>query len=154
EGGARRRGPSLEVVGCESNEPPVCLDRIVEPTSDEVAGRSAARQHFVMTTAAAEVACPAAFAWILEVNMPLGKPCVLACPIDARREVAHHPIGVVHEPMTRRQAAVGRDTEVTRARAARVGAMRSAMQLAKRVDHVQERVTLATQQPALEGQAA
>ena len=111
-------------------------------------------QDFVMTAATAEVACPAAPARLLGVNMRFGQPGVLADPIDARREVTHRPIGVFHEPVAGRQVALGRNSEVARTRAAGIRAMRPPMQLAESVNHIQERVPFPLQHPTLEHEAA
>src|SRR5689334_542821 len=102
-----------------------------------------------MATAPAEIACPARAARLLAMHVSPRQPRILSGPVD-RLDRAHRTGFVAHEAMTRREFAVGGDTEIPRAGATGIRAMRSPMDLAHRVDDVRERIASAGNDTALE----
>jgi hypothetical protein len=80
-----------------------------------------------MTTARAEISCPATSTWLLPIDMALGQPSALPLAVNSAAQVAHGPLLITNETVTRSQFTIGRNTEVTRARTARVGPVGPAM---------------------------
>src|SRR5438552_7646270 len=114
----------------------------MQPPPDVVAGRPAAPQDFVMAAAAAQVTRPARTAGFLAVNVPRAEPVSLAGEVHSGRERPHGAVFIADETMAGGQFAIGGYAEIACARTARIGSVRAAMDLAHRVDHVGEGITL------------
>src|SRR5438552_1866733 len=82
------------------------------------------------------------------------EPAILRVAIDAVRDRAHRALFIADEAMTRGEIAVGGDAEVSRAGAARIWTMRAAMNLAHRVRHVREWITITGDETSFEFGAA
>jgi hypothetical protein len=55
---------------------------VMQPATDVIAGAAAALQYFVMATATTQIACPAAIARLLLMDMPLFQPQDLAALVN------------------------------------------------------------------------
>ena len=113
---------------------------MVQPAADEVAGRTSAIDHFVVTAAAAEITSPAASTRLLLVHVPTGKPGLLGCRIDSSINVTKSTLRILNKSVTSEKTAVGRNTKVTGAGTARIWPVCTAMNLYKCLHDVRKRV--------------
>jgi len=88
------------------------------------------------------------------VDMPLGKPAVLAYGIDSTDQIAHLSLTVTHKSVTSRQIARSRYAEVPGTCPAGVRTVGTPVDFMKSVNNIHECITLATQRSSLKLQAA
>src|SRR5882757_9743204 len=84
-----RRGQAFEHVRSRLRELSIGREAIMQPATDEIAGRPAAMDHLVMAGPRAQIARPAGVARLLPMHMSLGEPARLLVRIDAAVEIAH-----------------------------------------------------------------
>src|SRR5690349_13378892 len=115
----------------------------MEPAADKIASGPSAVDHLVMAAPAAEITRPARAARFLPLHAALTQPLPLRAPVDAGANVAHRVTNVVDKTMARENSAVRRDSEITGACPARIGAVRSTMNFLHSAHHIRKRVMLA-----------
>ena len=129
-----------------SGQASVRLDRVMQPTANEVAGRPSSGDDLVMASSAAQVARPAASAWLLSMDVSLRQPRaaqrMVSTPV-VRFPIA--PRGIADEAVTGGEIAIGRDSEIARTGPAGVRPMCPSVQFPQGIDHVQERIPLSVQ---------
>src|SRR5262249_30340084 len=135
-------------------EPLVGLQRVMQPTAYKIAGRPPARQHFVVTSAAAKVTRPTSATRLLEMNVARRQPRALSRAVNAGFNAAHVTHRITDKSVTGSQVAIRGNAKVPGTGAAGVRAMCAAMQLAQRIDHVQKGVAITAKYLTLEGKAA
>ena len=144
----------MKVVRPLLEQPDVGFEAILQPAANVVTRHSTASQYFVMTTASAEVSCPARLAWLLLVDVPFGEPENLAVWLDSVAQASHSAMLVADEAVTRADRAVGRHAEVACGRTAGIGLVRAAVELTQRRGHVCEWEAAADSNLTLEFTAA
>src|SRR5688572_14027721 len=101
----------------------------MQPAANIVASRSAPGDDFVVATAGTQIPRPAILTRGLRVDVAFLEPLLLQADVDAMRKVAHLTVSVPNKAMAGSQFAIGGNAEVPRARAARVWAVRTAVNL-------------------------
>ena len=119
---------------------PVNGEAIVQPPADEVAGRAAAMNNLMMTSATAEITCPAASAWFLLVYVPSGEPSLLDSGVNSSLNVTKSRFRIFNKTMTSEKSAFGGKTKVAGAGAARIRTVGTTMKLLERFHNVGKRV--------------
>jgi hypothetical protein len=78
------------------------------------------------------------------VDVALSQPPILLLSVNPSNDSAHHPVCVLNEAMASGQFTVGGDTEVSRARTARIGPVRTTMDFMQRIHDIRERIAFTT----------
>src|SRR5262249_19565249 len=96
-----------------------------------------------MAPPAAEITRPAGAARFLPLDAALMQPSPLRVPVHTGADVAHRVTDVVDKTMARENSAIRRDSEITGACPARIGAVRSTVNFLHSARHIRKWVRLA-----------
>jgi hypothetical protein len=95
-------GSREKQLGSKRRKPDIRAERIVKPSADIVAGRTAPMNDLVVATAPTKIAGPAAATGLLSVDIAFPKPSLLPFPVDAMVDMPHGAGLVIDEAMTRK----------------------------------------------------
>src|SRR5258707_522546 len=90
---------SGKVFRSAGSQPYICFQGVVEPPPNVVASWAAAFDHFMVTTAAAEISSPTVRARRLQVHVPIAQPAGLGGRINSLPHVTKKCIVILHESM-------------------------------------------------------
>lgn len=89
-------------------------------------------KRLMMTAPATQITRPAKIARMLPMDVPFGKPCLLAMRVDSGRKTTHRSGLVTDEAMAGSKISVGGDAKISGACPARIGPMGAAMNFTER----------------------